>query len=115
MKRLRQGVHAQRVIGASFDHFAPLTSMRRIGCPVLLMHGTNDEIVPFEDAGRLQAAGLQGTVQCLRVAGGHDPSQAIEEHFPQLIEFLQRSFATALAPGQPVLQSHGPESNGCKS
>ena len=107
--------HVQRVIGARFDDFAPLTSMRQIRCPVLLVHGTNDKVVPFEDARCLQAASLQGTVQCLRVAGGHDPSQAIEEHFPQLIEFLQRSFATALAPGQPVLQSHGPKSNGCKS
>lgn len=104
--------HVQRVIGARFDDFAPLTSMRQIRCPVLLVHGTNDKVVPFEDARRLQAASLQGTVQCLRVAGGHDPSQAIEEHFPQLIEFLQRSFATALVPGQPVLQSHGPKSNG---
>ena len=104
--------HVQRVIGARFDDFAPLTSMRQIRCPVLLVHGTNDKVVPFEDARRLQAAGLQGTVQCLSVTGGHDPSQAIEEHFPQLIEFLQRSFATALAPGQPVLQSQGPQNHG---
>lgn len=104
--------HVQRVIGASFDDFAPLTSMGQIRCPVLLVHGTNDKVVPFEDARRLQAAGLQGTVQCLRVDGGHDPSQAIEEHFPQLIEFLQRSFATALAPGQPVLPSQGPQNHG---
>ena len=100
--------HVQRVIGARFDDFAPLTSMRRIGCPVLLVHGTDDEVVPFEDARRLQAAGLQGTVQCLSVTGGHDPSQAIEEHFPQLIEFLQRSFGASAEPKKSVLRSAWP-------
>ena len=87
--------HVQRVIGVRFDDFAPLTSMRRIRCPVLLVHGTSDEVVPFDDARRLQAAGLPGMVQCLSVTGGHDPSQVIEAHFPQLIDFLQRSLATA--------------------
>ena len=100
--------HVQRVIGARFDDFAPLTSMRRIGCPVLLVHGTDDEVVPFEDARRLQAAGLQGTVQCLSVTGGHDPTQAIEEHFPQLIEFLQRSFAAPAELKKSVLRSAWP-------
>ncbi len=83
--------HVQRVIGVCFDEIAPLTSMRRIRCPVLLVHGTHDEVVPFDDARRLQAAGLSGMVQCLSVAGGHDPSRAMEANFPQLIDFLQRS------------------------
>ena len=90
--------HVQRVIGARFDEIAPLTSMRRIRCPVLLVHGTHDEVVPFNDARRLQAAGLPGAVQCLSVTGGYDPSQAMEAHFPELIDFLQRSLATAAAP-----------------
>jgi pimeloyl-ACP methyl ester carboxylesterase len=87
--------HVQHVIGVHFDEIAPLTSMRQIRCPVLLVHGTHDEVVPFDEARRLQAAGLPGMVQCLSVAGGHDPGQAIAEHFPQVIEFLQRALATA--------------------
>ena len=94
--------HVQRVIGVRFDEIAPLTSMRRIRCPVLLVHGTHDEVVPFGDARRLQAAGLSAAVQCLSVAGGHDPSQAMEAHFPQLIDFLQRS----LHATQPSTHPH---------
>jgi dipeptidyl aminopeptidase/acylaminoacyl peptidase len=97
--------HVQRVIGARFDDIAPLASMARARCPVLLVHGTDDEMVPFNDLHRLQAAGLSGAVQCLAVSGGHDPSDALAEHLPQMIDFLQRSFAvsaTRLAPTQPA-------------
>jgi len=82
--------HVQAVIGASFDDIAPLTSMARLRCPVLLVHGTEDAVVPFGDAQRLHKAGLPGQVQCLEVKGGHDPSLALELHLPALIGFLQQ-------------------------
>jgi len=84
--------HVQRVIGASFDDIAPLTSVAQVRCQVMLVHGTDDETVPFEDARRLQAAGRPGMVQCIAVAGGHDPSDALKDHFPQLVQFLQHAF-----------------------
>lgn len=85
----------QRVIGARFDDIAPLASMARVRCPVLLVHGMDDLMVPFDDARRLQAAGLPGTVACLAVPGGHDPSDTLEEYLPQLVAFLQQSCAAA--------------------
>lgn len=85
--------HVQAVIGARFDDIAPLASMARLGCPVLLVHGSDDELVPFADAQRLLAAGPAGRVQCLRVKGGHDPSAALEAHLPALVGFLQRALA----------------------
>lgn len=87
--------HVQRVIGARFDDIAPIASVARLRCPVLLVHGTDDPMVPFDDARRLQAAGLPGAVQCLSVPGGHDPTQALDEHMPEVIGFLQRLFALA--------------------
>ena len=85
--------HVQAVIGARFDEIAPLTSMPRIRCPVLLVHGVDDEVVPFNDMARLQAAGRPGLVQHLAVKGGHDPSAALADHRAQLIAFLQGSLA----------------------
>lgn len=85
----------QRVIGARFDDIAPLASMARVRCPVLLVHGMDDLMVPFDDARRLQAVGLPGAVACLAVPGGHDPSDALEEYLPQLVAFLQQSCAAA--------------------
>ena len=81
--------HVQAVIGARFDDIAPLRSMARLRCPVLLVHGTEDTVVPLADAQRLLAAGPPNLVQCLQVSGGHDPSEALVEHVPVLMAFLQ--------------------------
>lgn len=86
--------HVQAVIGARFDDIAPLRSMTRLRCPVLLVHGTEDAVVPFADAQRLLAAGPPGLTQCLRVSGGHDPSEALAAHIPALMNFLQQAMCT---------------------
>ncbi|MDP1999173.1 MAG: alpha/beta fold hydrolase, partial [Rhodoferax sp.] len=85
--------HVQAVIGARFDDIAPLASMKQLHCPVLLVHGTADELVPFADAQRLHAAGQPGQVQLLAVNGGHDPSEALQAHLPAVIGFLQQAFS----------------------
>lgn len=87
--------HVQQVIGARFDDIAPLTSIARITCPVLLIHGAHDELVPLEDARRLQAAGFAGKVQGLTIQGGHDPSAALQADTAHVVDFLQHSLCTA--------------------
>jgi pimeloyl-ACP methyl ester carboxylesterase len=94
--------HVQRVIGARFDDIAPLTSMARALCPVLLVHGTDDKTVPFEDALRLLAAGRPGQVRSIAMKGGHDPGPALEEHLPQVIAFLQQ----AVSAPPPEVTAH---------
>jgi pimeloyl-ACP methyl ester carboxylesterase len=81
--------HVQAVIGARFDDIAPLASMAKVRCPVLLVHGTDDTVVPYSDAQRLMAAGPPGCVQHLAFVGGHDPSAALVGHLPLLVAFLQ--------------------------
>lgn len=87
--------HVERTIGYRFDEIAPVTSMERLHCPVLLVHGMEDETVPFDDARRLQAAARHERVRCIPVSGGHDPSEGLEEHLPELVQFLQQACATA--------------------
>ena len=81
--------HVQRVIGARFDDIAPVRTIAQVQCPVLIVHGTNDDIVPFDDARRLAAAG-QRTV-LLPVAGGHDLRGVLSPHAQALVDFLHRS------------------------
>ena len=101
MRRLLTGYHipyfglgwyvlryVQQVIGARFDEIAPVHSMTRVFCPVLLVHGEDDDMVPFDDARRLLAAGHPGQVQLLAVAGRHDPSEALQADQSQLLAFL---------------------------
>jgi len=81
--------HVQRVIGARFDDIAPIRSMTRVRCPVLLVHGEDDDMVPFDDARRLLAAGHEGWVQLLAVSGRHDPSAALQNEQLPLLAFLK--------------------------
>jgi dipeptidyl aminopeptidase/acylaminoacyl peptidase len=85
--------HVQRVIGARFDDIAPIRSITRVHCPVLLVHGKHDDLVPFDDARRLLAAGRAGQVQLLAVAGRHDPIEALQAEQSQLVGFLQARLA----------------------
>jgi pimeloyl-ACP methyl ester carboxylesterase len=96
--------YVQAVIGARFDDIAPLTSMARLDCPVLLVHGVDDLVVPFGDAARLMAAGPPGLVQSLKVSGGHDPSEALVAHLTTLIAFLTQAI---LATSPRRTSTHG--------
>jgi fermentation-respiration switch protein FrsA (DUF1100 family) len=89
--------HVQRVIGARFDDIAPLHTVTRACCPVLLVHGRDDTTVPFGDARRIAAA--RHDVCLLPVDGGHDLREALPPHAGRLIEFLTGAFADA-APAQ---------------
>lgn len=88
--------HVQHVIGARFDDIAPLRSIAHVRCPVLLVHGKDDDMVPFEDARRLLAAGRAGQVELLAVDGRHDPIEALQAEQRQLVGFLK----ACLAPPQ---------------
>ena len=81
--------HVQRVIGTSFDAIAPVSTIAHARCPVLLVHGIQDQLVPIEDARRLLAAGRAGMVRLLEVPGGHDPRKAFKAHLSEVIDFLR--------------------------
>jgi dipeptidyl aminopeptidase/acylaminoacyl peptidase len=85
--------HVQSVIGARFGDIAPIRSIARVRCPVLLVHGKDDDLVPFEDATRLLAAGVPGQVQLLAVQGRHDPIEALQAEQSKLVDFLQAQLA----------------------
>jgi len=86
--------HVQRVIGARFDDIAPLATVRRTRCPVLLVHGRHDTTAPFDDAQRLQAAAAPGT-ELLAVDGDHDLREALAPHAGRIVEFLRSAFGDA--------------------
>jgi dipeptidyl aminopeptidase/acylaminoacyl peptidase len=78
--------HVEHVIGASFDDIAPLATIVRATCPVLLVHGRQDTAVPFADAERLAAAAPRVTL--LAVDGDHDLRDALSPHTAELVAFL---------------------------
>ena len=96
--RLPRGVTAlviryvEWVIGHRFDFIAPVGSIRRVLCPVLLVHGQADTLVPVEDARRIFAQADQGRVRLLEVPdAGHDSVERIEDHLDALLAFLRET------------------------
>jgi fermentation-respiration switch protein FrsA (DUF1100 family) len=53
-----------------FDRFPNVQNMRRVHCPVLIIHGTRDEVIPFTHGKRLYDAAPEPRL-ALWVEGAH--------------------------------------------
>ena len=81
--------YVEWVIGHRFDAIAPFNTVRHIDCPILLVHGQDDRVVPVADARRILANCRAPGARLLEVAGaGHDSVDRIEGHIPELLDFL---------------------------
>jgi pimeloyl-ACP methyl ester carboxylesterase len=79
--------HVQRVIGTAFDDIAPVNTINRVNCPVLVVHGREDKVVPIGDATRLVARSARARL--LQVDGDHDLRETLAPHSGALVEFLR--------------------------
>jgi len=86
--------YVQHVIGHRFDAIAPLNMLRRITCPVMLLHGADDSTVPIADAHALYAGRGNAQVQLRVFPGEHDSTDDLERHCDELVAFLHGVFLT---------------------
>ncbi|NBC46531.1 MAG: alpha/beta fold hydrolase [Gammaproteobacteria bacterium] len=94
--------YVEWLIGYRFDAIAPINTIRRVPCPVLLMHGTADRTVPLSDAERIYDNRLSDRVRLILVPDAdHGSTDRIEQHADGLLRFL----ADSLAPGGVTLES----------
>lgn len=89
--------YVQRAIGHRFDDIAPRHTIGLANCPVLLAHGSADEMVPVSEAREIYARRADDRVQLLLMPGSHDQYEEIERHMALLINFLDR----AMRPDRP--------------
>jgi len=90
--------YVEWIIGFPFETIAPMNSVRHIACPILLVHGTNDQTVPVEDARRILANCRTSQARLLEVDGaGHDSVDKIEQHVSELTRFLNDTCPTEVA------------------
>ena len=97
--------YVEWVIGHRFEAIAPVNTVCWITCPVLLVHGREDQTVPVEDARRIAAQCRAPNVRLLEIAGaGHDSTDQIERHAGELLRFLDDSWAARASedPRAPV-------------
>lgn len=88
--------YVQRVIGYRFDDIAPIHTIARVRCPVLLVHGRDDAMVPLAEARAIRAAAGHADVELLELAGNHEEFGDVDGHVPKLLEFLEQAFARRL-------------------
>lgn len=84
--------HLEQRIGQRYDDIAPVRTIGRIGCPVLLVHGGRDHRVPVTDADAIYAGRPSERVRLwVLPKGQHDAGPLIARHPQMLLDFLQRS------------------------
>jgi dipeptidyl aminopeptidase/acylaminoacyl peptidase len=92
--------YVQDTIGHRFDDIAPVATIARVTCPVLLVHGADDEVVPLGEAQQIFAARSHERVELLVLGGDHDSFADLERHLERLTDFLRRAMAPPLPPSR---------------
>jgi pimeloyl-ACP methyl ester carboxylesterase len=88
--------YVEWLIGHRFDAIAPMNTVTRIPCPVLLVHGRADRVVPVNDARLIHARSSGRLVRLLEIDGAdHDSVDCIEEHVGALLGFLEHRCSVA--------------------
>jgi uncharacterized protein len=88
--------YVQNTIGHRFDDIAPVNTIARVRCPVLLVHGADDDVVPLDDAHQILTARAHEGVELLVLGGRHDSFADLEQHMEQLIDFLRAAMVPRL-------------------
>ena len=81
--------YTQWLIGHSFEDIAPIRTICRVQCPVLLVHGLEDRTVPVADARAIAGACPSPRLRLLELPGaGHACTEALEHEADELLTFL---------------------------
>lgn len=84
--------YVQHAIGHRFDDIAPVSTVRKVRCPTLLVHGASDATVPVAEAQAIHAARAGEHVRLKVVAGSHDDfgdTEDIADEIAELVAFLR--------------------------
>lgn len=81
----------ERVIGARFDDIAPVNTVVKATCPVLLVHGRQDTVVPLADAHRIWRQGSQPNVALIECDGTHESFDDVDGAIHAILQFVQRA------------------------
>jgi len=84
--------YIQWVIGVPFDQIAPMNTACQLRCPVLLVHGDRDEMVPLSDAYAIRNNCADKRLPLLLIKGGrHNASNKIHHHIAEVLAFLDET------------------------
>lgn len=82
--------YVEWVIGYRYEEIAPMNTACLTHCPVLIVHGADDQTVPASDAYAIRDNCPAKSIDVLLIHGaGHDSVNAIEQHSGKLVAFLR--------------------------
>ena len=100
--------YVERTIGHRFDEIAPVSTIASVRCPVLLVHGAADAVVPLHDARQIFAARAHDAVELWVLEGDHDSFGDLERHTERLLAFLRDAMVPRpAAPRTPDKEKPG--------
>jgi len=80
------------VIGHRFDDIAPMKTLCRVQCPILLVHGGENETIPVFDFRAIECNCRDRKHEVLLIPGAeHGSIGKVEEHGTELIRFLKHT------------------------
>lgn len=82
--------YVESVIGERFGNIAPVATLRKVKCPVLLVHGEQDTTVPLQEARRILAQCGPADAMLLVLGGSHEGFADMDLAMRHLCEFLDR-------------------------
>ena len=91
----------ERVIGASFDDIAPVNSVAKVTCPVLLVHGRQDTVVPVTDAHRIRKCGFEPNVTLIECDGTHETFDDADGIIRDILNFVESAVRARVASSTP--------------
>lgn len=84
--------YVEWVIEHRLTTFAPINTVCQITCPVLIVHGKDDLVVPVDDARAILRHCPAAHLHLLEIDGaGHRSVDKIEPHADKLIQFLREA------------------------
>lgn len=85
--------YVEQVIGARFDDIAPLATLPKARCPVLLLHGEHDATVPLADAHTLIEHRTRADARLLVLPGTHEGFEDTQAAEAAVVDFLAPLFS----------------------
>jgi dipeptidyl aminopeptidase/acylaminoacyl peptidase len=100
--------YVEHTIQARFDEIAPCHTIARVTCPVLVVHGEEDDRVSPADARRIYANRRDDRTELLMLPEtGHESRDAIAQHGAALVAFLDRFVKDPSGPHPSQMQEQG--------
>jgi uncharacterized protein len=83
--------YTQWMIGHRFEDIAPMNALCSIKCPVLLVHGSSDTVIPLNDMHAIANNCPDKKTEILIIEGaGHESIEKVKQHDKDLLSFLKQ-------------------------